>query len=109
MNARVPACVVLAAALAGSGATLAADPPPGRAKAQACATCHGASGVSVTPDAPNLAGQPAIYVAAQLKAFRDGTRKHEVMNVMARPLTDADIDALAGWYASIRIEAQPPR
>jgi cytochrome c553 len=60
------------------------------------------------PDAPNLAGQPALYVAAQLRAFRSGERRHEVMNVIAKPLTDDDIDALAAWFASIRIDAQPP-
>lgn len=88
---------------------LAADPPPGRSKAQMCSTCHGPLGVSVTPDAPHLAGQPRIYLVAQLKAFRDGTRKHEVMNVIAKPLTDADIGDLAEWFASIAVEAKPPR
>jgi cytochrome c553 len=85
---------------------LAADPPPGRAKAQACAVCHGPLGISVTPDAPNLAGQPRIYVSEQLKAFRSAKRLHEVMNVIAKPLTDADIADLAEWYASIAIEAK---
>jgi cytochrome c553 len=87
---------------------LAADPPPGRAKAQPCTVCHGPLGISVTPDAPNLAGQPRIYVMEQLKAFRGRTRLNEVMNVMAKPLSDADIAELAEWYASIAIEARPP-
>jgi len=86
----------------------ARDATAGRAKAQACAVCHGPIGVSVAPDAPNLAGQPAIYVAAQLRAYRNGKRQHEVMAVMAKPLSDDDIDNLAAWYASIRIEAQAP-
>jgi len=30
------------------------------------------------------------------------------MNVVAKPLSDADIDDLAAWYASIRIDATPP-
>jgi len=85
---------------------LAADPPPGRLKAQMCATCHGPLGVSVTPDAPHLAGQPRIYLVAQLKAFRAATRKHEVMNVIAKPLSDADIEALADWYSALGIEAR---
>jgi cytochrome c553 len=93
-------------ALASSHA-LAADVPPGRAKAQACATCHGPLGISVVPDAPNLAGQPRIYLVNQLWAFRSGKRVHEVMNVVAKPLTDEDIGALADWYASIAVEARP--
>ncbi len=80
----------------------------GRTKAQACAVCHGANGLSVTPDAPHLAGQPALYLATQLRAYRSGARKHEVMAVMAKPLTDDDIQQLAAWFASIRIEATPP-
>jgi cytochrome c553 len=87
---------------------LAADPPPGRAKAQLCATCHGPAGISNTPDAPNLAGQPRIYTMEQLRAFRSGKRAHEVMNIIAKPLTDADIAELAEWYASIAVEARPP-
>jgi cytochrome c553 len=94
--------------LALSGAVHARDAAAGRLKAQACAVCHGPLGVSLAPDAPNLAGQPAIYLAAQLHAYRSGTRKHEVMAVMARPLTDDDIANLAAWFASIRIEAQAP-
>jgi len=101
--------VRLAAALILGLATLhalAADAPPGRAKSQACATCHGPLGVSAVPDAPNLAGQPRVYLVSQLKAFRSGKRVHEVMNVIAKPLTDDDIDHLADWYASIAIEAK---
>jgi cytochrome c553 len=85
------------------------EPSVGRAKAQMCITCHGPLGVSNTPDAPHLAGQPRIYLVAQLKAFRAGTRKHEVMNVIAKPLADADIEALADWYSSLVVEAREKR
>ncbi len=40
-----------------------------------CAACHGPSGVSVSDTVPNLAGQRARYIEAQLKFFKDGTRK----------------------------------
>jgi len=86
----------------------AADVAAGKTRAQACAVCHGANGLSSQPDAPNLAGQPALYVATQLRAYRDGSRKHEVMSLMAKPLSDQDIENLAAWFASIRIEAHTP-
>lgn len=102
---------MLLPALAAVGISAAAqDVAAGKAKAQACIVCHGALGLSTQPDAPNIAGQPALYLAAQLRAFRSGARKHEVMAVMARPLSDADIQNLAAWFASIRLsaaEAQP--
>ncbi len=99
--------VAVALALAASPAS-AQDAVAGRAKAQSCITCHGPLGLSVAPDAPHLAGQPAIYVTAQLRAYRSGARRHEVMAVMAKPLTDDDIANLAAWFASIRVQAQPP-
>jgi cytochrome c553 len=100
---------VAALALAAFSACVpAADSPPGRAKAQPCTPCHGARGISVAPDAPHLAGQPRLYVEQQLKAFRSGARRHEVMNIVAKPLSDGDIAALAEWYASIPIEAKEP-
>lgn len=93
---------------AASGSVLAADPAAGRQKAGMCATCHGPLGMGQTPDAPHLAGQPSIYLEAQLKAFRSGARRHEVMNVMARPLSDVDIADLAAWYASLKIDVVRP-
>jgi cytochrome c553 len=110
----VPAATLRAAAvaatllLAAGGPAWSQDAAAGRAKAQACAVCHGPNGISTAPDAPNIAGQPAIYLAAQLRAYRSGARKHEVMAVMAKPLSDDDIQNLAAWYASIRIEATLP-
>lgn len=96
------------ALLAASASAFAADPAAGRLKSGICATCHGPMGMGLTPDAPHLAGQPAIYLSAQLKAFRNGDRRHEVMNVMAKPLSDADIENLAAWYASLTIEVVRP-
>ena len=87
-------------------ASQAGDAARGRSKAAACAACHGPQGLSVTPDAPNLAGQPELYLAAQLKAYRDGTRKHEVMSLMAKPLSDADIEDLAAWFGSLKVQLQ---
>jgi cytochrome c553 len=82
----------------------AAQIAAGREKARMCATCHGSEGISSAPDAPNLAGQPEIYLAKELRAYRSGARRHEVMAVVAKPLSDADIDALAGWFASLKVQ-----
>jgi len=100
---------LLALAAAFAPAAGAQDVAAGKAKAQSCAVCHGPLGIAVAPDAPSLAGQSALYVAAQLKAYRGGTRKHEVMSVMAKPLSDEDIANLAAWFASIKVEATAPK
>jgi len=102
------AAVALVFAL-GSSALAAEPAPPGKAKAQMCATCHGVLGIGTLPDTPNLAGQPRIYLVEQLRQFRSGKRSHEVMNVIAKPLSDEDIGDLADWFASIVVEAKVAR
>ncbi|MHA6999463.1 c-type cytochrome [Aeromonas schubertii] len=81
---------------------LAADAEAGKAKAVVCAACHGVEGKAMIPGYPHLAGQSAQYTAKQLKAFRDGQRQDSVMAPMAKPLSDADIENLAAWYASLK-------
>jgi cytochrome c553 len=86
-------------------ATLAADPETAPAL---CASCHGADGISLMEDAPNLAGETNVYLEAQLKAFRRGQRVHEVMTPIAEGLSDAEMRAAADWYAAVALEVEPP-
>ncbi|MFO6464635.1 c-type cytochrome [Jannaschia sp. KMU-145] len=72
-----------------------------------CVACHGADGLSLVPDAPNLAGEVNIYIDTQLKAFRTGKRTHEIMTDIAADLTDAEIRAYADWYAAVTLEIAP--
>jgi cytochrome c553 len=66
------------------------------------------SGLSNMPDAPHLAGQPRIYLIAQMKAFRSGSRQHAVMNVIAKPLTNEDIEVTADWFSAVTLEVRKP-
>jgi cytochrome c553 len=86
-----------------AGLAHAGDPVAGKANAGMCVACHGALGLSQLPNAPNLAGQPAIYLTEQLKNYRSGKRQNEMMSIIAKSLTDQQIDDLGAWYASIRI------
>lgn len=86
--------------------TATADLPEGAdetAAPDACVSCHGADGIALSPDAPNLAGETAIYLDTQLKAFRSGRRIHEIMSEIAAELTDAEIRAAADWYAAVSL------
>ena len=67
--------------------------------AQTCVMCHGENGLSTMPGTPSLAGQSEIYLVNQLKHFRDGQRQHEQMSVIAKPLSNADIDKVSAWFA----------
>lgn len=76
------------------------DAQAGAAKAAVCAACHGAQGVAIAPNFPNLAGQSATYLYVQLKAFHDGQRSDPVMTGQAAALADADMRDLASYYAA---------
>jgi cytochrome c553 len=66
-----------------------------------CDACHGERGISVAPDQfPHLAGQYASYLEHALRGYRDGTRRHAVMNPIAAELSNEDIRALANFYAA---------
>ena len=81
---------------------LAGDIEAGKAKSVMCAACHGPAGISVSPLWPNLAGQKEAYLVKQIKAFKSGERNDPSMAPMVAGLTDADIDNLAAYYASLK-------
>jgi cytochrome c553 len=93
-----------AAALLAGTPLVAADAVAGRERAQGCAACHGPKGLATMPNTPHLAGQPAGYLSAQLIAYRSGKRQHDIMSLIAKPLTDDEIASLAAWYASLQVE-----
>ncbi|MCP4318879.1 MAG: cytochrome c [Hyphomicrobiales bacterium] len=99
---------LLLAGIALAGPAAAQDAKAGRDKAQMCVVCHGVDGIAVAPNAPNLAGENAAYIVAQLEAFRSGKRTHEQMSIIAADLQDADIADLARWYSLIKVVATPP-
>ena len=86
----------------------AGDAAKGKVLARQCQTCHGLNGIAQIPIAPNIAGESQIYLERQLKRFRDGQREHEMMTVVAKNLTDTEIENLAAWYESIQVTAKLP-
>lgn len=105
-----PAISGLAVAwLAAATPAQAGDVAAGKEKAAYCSACHGMDGLSPRPDAPHLAGQSEIYMRDQLQKYRSGERVHPEMNIVARDLSDQDIDDLTAWYSSIKITAEMPR
>ncbi|QFU17327.1 c-type cytochrome [Microvirga thermotolerans] len=100
---------VLALAAAGfAGGAAAADRDAGRRTAVVCQACHGLDGLSKNPEAPNLAGQVESYLVKALRDYRSEARRNESMNIVAKDLSDADIENVAAYYASIPIEVVPP-
>ncbi len=100
--------LIAAAGLAG-GQAFAGDLAAGKSKAEAvCQVCHGLDGQATMAMAANLSGQQKEYIVAQLEAYRQGKRRHEQMNIIAKMLNDDDIENLAEWYSSIKITIEMP-
>ena len=72
-----------------------------------CSVCHGRGGTTSSELFPQLAGQPAPYFVAQMKAFRDKSRSEEnakrFMWGISSRLSDDEIQQLAEFY-----QAEPP-
>lgn len=73
----------------------------GKANAVTCIACHGQQGNSVNPMWPNIAGQSATYIVAQLKAFKDGTRVDPLMGGQAMLLSDETMRNVAVYFESL--------
>ncbi|WP_455218272.1 c-type cytochrome [Kaarinaea lacus] len=86
----------------GGQAHAAGDVAKGQTKANACQVCHGPGGKSTNPIYPVLSGQHSQYIEKQLRSFRDGSRKDPIMNGMAAPLTDQDIEDIAAFFQSTK-------
>ena len=70
----------------------------------ACASCHALDGHGLLPEFPRVAGQPAPYLAAQLRAFRSGDRlsnPNAMMRRISAHLSERDIDAVARYIADL--------
>jgi sulfide dehydrogenase cytochrome subunit len=78
----------------------AADPVTSRGAtlANACAACHGPDGRSHGA-IPSIDTLPAEDFIAALKAFRADARKGTVMNRIAKGIDDAEISAMATYFA----------
>lgn len=72
-----------------------------------CKSCHGETGkgsYSATGSYPVIGGQHRIYLREQLRNWRKGERSNSsdgVMNVIAKSLSDAEIESLADYISGL--------
>jgi cytochrome c553 len=94
--------LVIALLFSAGSAFASGDVDAGKAKAVPCQACHGQDGnAGVDPQYPHLAGQYADYLARALHEYKLGQRKNPIMVGFATPLSDADIEDLAAYFASL--------
>ncbi|HXJ84130.1 MAG TPA: cytochrome C [Candidatus Methylomirabilis sp.] len=89
------AAAIALAWVAGAGIALA-EPPAG---ATSCSGCHPTS-TRVSSPVPRLAGMDQAAIVKALQDFRSGSRTGTVMDRIAKGFSDAEIQAIAAWYAS---------
>jgi cytochrome c553 len=67
-------------------------------KTQLCDACHGDKGIPRDDTTPVIWGQHAGYLYLQLRDYKRGTRKNDVMSPIAEALERDEMLALAEFY-----------
>jgi cytochrome c553 len=92
--------VALLMSLAMGGSAFADDPI--EAKAKVCITCHGENGVPQLKTTPVIWGQNAGYLFYQLRDFKSGSRKNDLMSPIAASLDQKDLLPLAEYFSKLK-------
>lgn len=77
----------------------AGDAAAGKDKSSSCASCHGANGEGMNPN-PKISGMANDKFSQALTAYKTGSKKHMMMEMLTKNLSDQDIADLAAFYAS---------
>ena len=99
---------LFAVLMLGSQNAVAQDPI--EAKAKACAPCHGEAGIPIQKNIPVIWGQNAGYLIYQLRDFKSGARKNDIMSPIAATIDPADVSKLAIYFSKLKWPnlQQPP-
>lgn len=99
--------VIFLAALCGSARAADGDVEAGRALVYTCAGCHGVPGYeNAYPNyrVPRIAGQYEQYIVSALTAYQSGEREHPTMGAQADGLSTQDIQNVAAYLSSLKLE-----
>ena len=87
------------------GALLLPAPAPAQTieeKAQLCAACHGENGIPQEKTTPVIWGQYQGYLYLELRDYKSGARKNDIMSPLAETLAREDMMALALYFSQKR-------
>jgi cytochrome c553 len=68
-------------------------------KAQLCAACHGENGVPQQKSMPVIWGQYQGYLYLQLRDFKSGARKNDIMSALTQSMERDEMMALALYFS----------
>jgi len=101
------ACAAILA-LGAAPSVSAQDANHARNLAAACFTCHGTDGHSAGGIPPSIAGQNRDYLLQQMRDFKSGKRPATIMHQQAKGYTDAELQALAAYFAGVKAAPTTP-
>ena len=93
----IPAFAILAAVLSASASPLYAQSI--EEKTQVCAGCHGADGKPIDKTIPTIWGQQAGYIYIELRDFKRGDRKSDIMQPIVSSLERQDMLDIADYFS----------
>lgn len=105
-GAQNPAGATTSGAAAPSPA-LNPNPVPASVMAHTCAACHGTNGQLGDEAFKPLAGMPVEQFVRTMIDFREGRRPSTLMGHVARGFTNADLQAMAEFFAAIAPTSGP--
>lgn len=80
----------------------------GQRQAAFCFSCHGEHGISLQPEVPNLAAQPASYLLEQIRRFGDGRRRDTFMQGLLKVIPDQEKLNIALYFAAQKAPSGSP-
>jgi cytochrome c553 len=97
LNLCISGVVALAALLSVCATPLSAQSI--EQKTQVCAGCHGADGKPIDKTIPTIWGQQAGYIYIELRDFKRGDRKSDIMRPIASSLARQDMLDIAEYFS----------
>lgn len=94
--------ILCVAVLIISGSAIAQEDQGMEEKVKLCATCHGEQGIPINKQTPVIWGQNEGYLYLQLRDFKSGSRKNDLMGPLASTLEKDDMLALAAHFAKLK-------
>jgi sulfide dehydrogenase cytochrome subunit len=72
--------------------------------ANACAGCHGTNGAEMDNEIPPIVGMDQATFISTMKAYQtERPSKETVMTIVAEPLSDAEIKAMAEYFSKQKV------
>ena len=102
MYGKLNVSVAVALAIASGVCAVTANAQTIEEKVQICASCHGDDGKPIDKAVPAIWGQQQGYIYIQLRDFKRGDRKNDIMQPIASSMERGDMLAIAEYFSKKR-------